>query len=67
MLTLTRPREEAIHGGPPADGPPHAPGQLNALRAQGQRLLHAGDDAIERALSTDSLRFLQEVEQVGGQ
>jgi hypothetical protein len=67
MLTRTRPREESSRSQPTDDGPAFPAGHLSALRAQGESLLHAADEAIDRALSGDPLRFLQEVEQGGGQ
>ena len=41
-------------------------GQASA-RANAEQLLQAADDAIERALSADSERFLQATRQSGGQ
>jgi hypothetical protein len=40
---------------------------LDAAREQGARLLAAGDDAIERALSADSRAFLRANRQQGGE
>jgi hypothetical protein len=50
---------------PPASGPPE--GHLGELRKAGEDLLAAGDDAIRRALSGDSLAFLIANRQEGGQ
>jgi len=41
--------------------------RLRETRQQAQNLLDAGDEAISRALSGDSTRFLQENRQLGGQ
>lgn len=38
-----------------------------ALRSDAERLLAAADEAIERALSTDSAAFLRANRQLGGQ
>lgn len=46
--------------GPDGDG-------LDAIRSAGERLLRAGDDAIRRALSGDSLAFLAANRQSGGE
>jgi hypothetical protein len=48
-------------GGPPGDG------HLHELRAAGEHLLSAGDEAIRRALSGDSEAFLRANRQRGGQ
>jgi hypothetical protein len=52
--------------------PPHAaasgsPTDLEQMRASADRLLAAGSDAIDRALSTDSRAFLEANRQEGGQ
>jgi hypothetical protein len=44
-----------------------APGHLDSMRAQGEDFLQAGDAAIERALSGDSLVYNQASQQSGGQ
>ena len=52
-----------------AAGPPGA-GEgdgLDAARASAEQLLQAADEAIARALSDDSERFLQATRQSGGQ
>jgi len=54
---LPRPRAEES---PPADG-------LASLRSEGDELLGAADEAIRRALSGDSERFLRQARQQGGQ
>ena len=41
--------------------------EMEALRQAGERLLSAGDEAISRALSGDSERFLAANRQQGGQ
>ena len=56
-------------------GRPEEPGQMNAapaegnttVRAEGQSLLDAADDAINRALSSNSSLFLAQSRQTGGQ
>jgi hypothetical protein len=53
-----------LHGPPP--GAP-AGGNLEGIRQAGESLFRAADDAIHRALSGDSLAFLQATEQEGGQ
>jgi hypothetical protein len=40
---------------------------LDALRAAGEEFLRAADDAISRALSGDSERFLEAARQQGGE
>lgn len=42
-------------------------GHLDELRSATERLLQAGDDAIDRALSGDSEAFLRASRQEGGQ
>ena len=56
---------EAGRQGPPAGGP--AGHSLDRVREAGESLLHAADQAIERALSGDSLAFLEATRQDGGQ
>jgi hypothetical protein len=46
---------------------PEGGGNLESLRASGQEFLTAGSDAISRALSGDSVAFLEASEQQGGQ
>lgn len=50
-------------------GEPDLPGEenLDELRADAERMLAAGDDAIARALSQDSAAFLRANRQRGGQ
>jgi hypothetical protein len=50
----------------PSAGAPTAHG-LDRLRAAGESLLQAADQAIARALSGDSLAFLESTRQDGGQ
>jgi hypothetical protein len=50
---------------PPAD--PHPASNLDRLRSAAERLLVAGDEAIDRALSGDSEAFLRASRQEGGQ
>ena len=42
-------------------------GNLSEIRQEAGRLLDVGDDAIQRALSGDSERFLEAGHQQGGQ
>ncbi len=65
METPERHRRTDEPGGPAA-GPQQNEG-LERVRRAGADFLSAGDDAIERALSGNSERFLQEVRQTGGQ
>lgn len=51
---------------PEAAGPP-APTPAAEVRERADRLLEAADDAIRRALSDDSERFLAQNRQQGGQ
>jgi len=50
----------------PGSGDPTG-GDLDAVRQAGESLFQAADDAIKRALSGDSLAFLQATQQEGGQ
>ena len=50
---------------PQADGNPSD--NLDALRAETERLLASGDDAIEQALSKRSEEFLRATRQSGGE
>lgn len=53
---------------PRVTGQPSDAGEgLEAARTRADRLLQAADDAIARALSGDSERFLQATRQSGGQ
>ena len=54
---------DAVRQGPPPGGPSN----LDQLRQAGESLLQAADQAIRRALSGDSLAFLQATQQDGGQ
>jgi hypothetical protein len=51
------------------DAAPDAPGGdgLHDIQQRAQDLLDAGDEAINRALSGDSTRFLRANRQLGGQ
>jgi len=52
------------------DGPPNGSansGNLEQMRQVGESLYRAADEAISRALSGDSLQFLQQTHQMGGQ
>jgi hypothetical protein len=50
----------SVAGGPSGHG-------LDRVREAGESLLHAADQAIQRALSGDSLAFLEATRQDGGQ
>jgi len=62
-----RERAARAAGGVPAPGADDDADGRAAVRADAQRLLRAADDAIARALSSDSERFLQATRQSGGQ
>jgi hypothetical protein len=66
METRERTIERAAGTGPGAGGTQGA-GTLEGLREAGERLLDAGDRAIERVLSMDSEKFLAATRQEGGQ
>lgn len=55
-----RPPRPAGEDGAQGDG-------LESVRAEGDELLSAADEAIRRALSGDSERFLRQARQQGGQ
>jgi|GEM_PF-1964702 len=59
-----RPQRLRVTGEPPGTGEGDG---LGAARASADRLLQAADEAIARALSQDSERFLQATRQSGGQ
>ena len=59
-----RPPRERL-AGEPAD--PGTDDGLTAVRSSAERLLQAADEAIARALSQDSERFLEATRQSGGQ
>ena len=65
MTSRQRQHQESEQREAPAEEPP-AEG-LDAVRAEVERFLAAGDDAIERALSGDSIDFLDSTRQEGGQ
>ncbi len=54
---------------PPSSTGPDGPDDegLSEIRAAGEAFLAAGDDAISRALSSDSEAFLSASRQMGGQ
>jgi hypothetical protein len=52
---------------PPPGGGGEAGGGLDRLREQASRFLAAGDEAINRALSSDSEAFLRANRQQGGE
>jgi hypothetical protein len=65
MTTLTRPLERRVVAG--AEDFRGGGDSLAQLRGQGESLLSAANEAIERALSADSRIFLESVRQRGGQ
>ena len=60
-----RPERPRLAGEPSDPGDQHD--ALEAARTRADRLLQAADNAIARALSGDSERFLQATRQAGGQ
>jgi len=60
-------RERPLAPGDGAAAEASPDSRLRETRQQGQDLLDAGDEAISRALSGDSTRFLQQNRQLGGQ
>ena len=54
--------ERPLSGGDAAGGD-----GLDGARSGAERMLRAADDAIARALSSDSPRFLRAIRQSGGQ
>ena len=63
----TRNRDERPQESQPAAGPADAAGNGEDARRRARRLLDRGDEAIRRALSRDSERFLAQNRQQGGQ
>lgn len=63
-LRLRPPTQSPPAGGGGGDG---NGGHLDLLRAEGERLIAAADDAIDRVLSGDSAEFLRASRQHGGQ
>jgi len=67
MRFLQRSDNQQQHQAPGNDGPDSGE-QLQQLRSEGDRLLAAGDDAIQRALNgVSSEAFLRASRQQGGQ
>ena len=60
-------RDRNRDDGQPATGGAPGENNLDEIGAQAARLLAAGDDAIERALSNNSEAFLAANRQHGGQ
>lgn len=60
-------RRDSETGSAGGDGAPASGGNLGELRRAGEDLLAAGDEAIRRALSSDSEGFLRANRQEGGQ
>jgi len=50
-----------------AAGPSGGGAAAGGLRERGERFLNAADEAIDRALSTDSNTFLRQIHQDSGQ
>jgi hypothetical protein len=67
MRFKDRSRDDLEREQPPAPAGPGPGGNLAQLRLAGEALLAAGADAITRALSTDSEKFLAANTQQGGQ
>jgi hypothetical protein len=63
MHTRERNHDDTQQAQPAAGGS----GNLEELRASAERLLAAGSDAIDRALSSDSRAFLEANRQEGGE
>lgn len=59
-------RRDSGNHDPPAGGPADG-GDIDRLRGEADRLLDAAEQAIARALSSDSEAFLQANRQRGGQ
>ena len=62
-----RSRDDREREQPPASDAPAPGGNLAQMRLAGEALLAAGADAINRALSSDSEKFLAANTQQGGQ
>ena len=65
MRLRERTEDERVDDGAPRDD--SADGNLRRTRLAGQSFLSAGADAIQRALSGDSEKFLAATRQQGGQ
>ena len=63
LRTRPAPTRQGGDGG----GPAAAGGNLDQLRTEGERLLAAGDAAIDRVLSGNSEEFLRSSRQHGGE
>lgn len=59
--------DDTEHPDPPGNPRERARNNSGGLRAQAEALLAAADDAINRALSQNSLEFLEQNRQSGGQ
>lgn len=66
-MDLRRRDDAGEHDAGDTDAPANSVNRLDELRRQGEALLAAGDDAIDRALSGDSQAFNTAVRQQGGQ
>jgi hypothetical protein len=60
-------RERQVFHEDPGAGRPAGADGLESARAEAERLFAAADEAIARALSSDSQAFLQANRQSGGQ
>jgi hypothetical protein len=65
MTLRERTEDERVESGAPGDN--SADANLRRARLAGQTFLAAGADAIQRALSGDSEKFLAATRQQGGQ
>ena len=65
MRFLIKPDEEQLTTVPPGSDPPGD--SLSAVREEGNRLLAAGDNAINRVLTGNSEAFLRAGRQHGGE
>jgi hypothetical protein len=67
-MRFFRRSNEEQHGPANSDGDPGSDDLLRQLRSEGDRLLAAGDEAIQRALAgTNSEAFLRAGKQQGGE
>ena len=65
MTERERPRDDHLRQ--PGDEPSPSADNLDQLRQEGEDLLRAADNAISRALSGDSERFVAASRQRGGE
>ena len=67
MTLRERTEDDRVRADQPSPDDGSSDANLRQVRLAGQSLLAAGADAIQRALSGDSERFLQATRQEGGQ